>query len=161
MTFKTFSRLGAAVALCFAGSAVHAQAQSQPQPQPQQQPLQGIEPVVPVGPAVMPAGPTGPAIVPVIPVEKLQGVETVTLNTPRGPVVVVSWPTSGAALSPDSNIDFSRIDTDRDGMVSRAEIDAAAAGGGAAQQLATRFQTMDTSRDGKLSFVEVVDWVHR
>lgn len=166
----------AALALCCAG-ALHAQSQDQHQNHAQHQTqnqnrgttqsntsgtaTQQIEPVVPVGPAVAPAGPGGPVIVPVIPVERLEGVETVTLDTPRGPVVVVSWPTAGPALSEETNVPFNRFDTDRDGMLSRAEVDAAAKNGGAAKRLSTRFDSMDTSRDGKLSFDEAVGWVIR
>jgi hypothetical protein len=148
MINKHLLGLGAAMALCFAAGSANAQATKQ------------IEPVVPTGPAVS-TGPNGPTVVPVIPVEQLEGVETVTLDTPRGPVVVISWPTAGAALKEDKNINFSKVDANGDGYLTSAELDTTATRGAAVGKLAERFKELDSSRDGKLSFNEVVGWVHR
>lgn len=122
-----------------------------------------IEPVVPVGPPVVPVAtvPVGPAVQPVVPVESLDGVETVTLQTPRGPVVVVSWPTSNPPLKPDNNVDFGRVDANRDDHVTLAELKAATPGSAAAGRLAARFDAMDVNNDDKLSTLEVIAWVHR
>lgn len=153
MNNKRFVQWSSAVALCAAASVAWAQAKKE------------IEPVVPVGPPVVPVVevPVGPAVQPVIPVERLQGVDTVTLRTPSGPVVVVSWPTSAgaAALSPDHNIDFGRVDADQDNYVTLDELKAATPGSSAAGRLATRFDSMDTNNDDRLDTQEVLAWVHR
>jgi hypothetical protein len=122
-----------------------------------------IEPVVPVGPPVVPVAtvPVGPAVQPVVPLEALQGVDTVTLQTPRGPVVVVSWPTSNPPLKPDNNVDFGRVDANRDNHLTLDELKSATPGSAAAGRLATRFDAMDANNDDKLSTDEVMGWVHR
>lgn len=151
---KTLTRSAALATLFAVAGLAHAQDRMQ----------QEIEPVVPAGPPVVPTVPVpvGPAIQPVIPLENLQGVETVTLDTPKGPVVVVSWPTSGAALSSDTNVDFRGMDRDRDGFLSRDEVSAAASTSGAAKRLSEqRFDAIDIDRDNRLSSSEILVWVHR
>lgn len=119
------------------------------------------EPVVPVGPPAVPVKPAGPAVVPAVPLERVEGVETVTLDTPRGPVVVVSFPVSGNVASSDYNIDFSRLDADRDGYVTRGEIESAkGSANGAVRKLQAQFAAVDATGDGKLSFMELIDWVY-
>ncbi|MDH5823597.1 EF-hand domain-containing protein [Luteimonas sp. RD2P54] len=153
MTIKRFASWSSAVMLCASAGIAAAQTHKE------------IEPVVPVGPPVTPVAevPTGPTVQPVVPVESLRGVDTVTLDTPRGPVVVVSWPTSAgpAALSPDNNIEFGRVDSNDDGYITRQELTAAAPGSAAAGRLANRFEAMDTNRDGRLDTQEILVWVHR
>lgn len=149
MSNKSIIGLGAAVTFALASGMADAQ-----------QATKQIEPVVPTGTTVS-MGPNSPAVPQVIPVEMLEGVETVTLDTPRGPVVVISWPTSGAALKAENNIDFGRVDANDDGYLTSAEIDTTATPGSAVGRLSTRFKELDVSRDGKLSFNEVVGWVHR
>ncbi|MFC0677648.1 hypothetical protein ACFFGH_07300 [Lysobacter korlensis] len=148
MISKNLFGLGAAIALCFATGAADAQAKRQ------------IEPVVPVGPA-MSMGPNGPVVRQVVPVEMLEGVETVTLDTPRGPVVVISWPTGGKALKAENNIDFGVVDINDDGYLTSAELDTTATRGAAVGRLSTRFKELDTSGDGKLSAEEVMGFVYR
>ena len=80
MKITTLSKVAIFTALCAAGGLIHAQ-----------QALEGVEPVVPVGPPAVPVAPVGPPTIPVAPVEKIEGVETVTVTTDRGPVVVVSF----------------------------------------------------------------------
>lgn len=153
MTIRNMTRLSSALALCAAAGLASAQAQKE------------IEPVVPVGPPVAPVAevPIGPAVQPVIPVERLQGVDTVTLDTPRGPVVVVSWPTSagGADLSPDNNLDFGSVDADGDNHLTKAELRSATTNSTAAERLASRFDAMDVNNDDRLDTQEVLVWVHR
>lgn len=152
MTVPRFVKWSSTLVLCASAGLACAQAK------------QEIEPVVPVGPPVAPVAkvPVGPAIQPVVPVESLEGVDTVTLQTPRGPVVVVSWPTSGtAALSPDNNVDFGRVDANRDNHVTLAELKAATPGSAAAGRLAMRFDAMDVNDDDRLDTQEIVAWVHR
>lgn len=152
MIIRRFATWSSALVLCASAGMACAQAQKQ------------IEPVIPVGPPVVPVAkvPVGPAIQPVVPVDSLKGVDTVTLQTPRGPVVVVSWPTSGTAgLSPDNNVDFGRVDSNRDNHVSLEELKAATPGSAAAGRLATRFAAMDVNNDAKLDTQEVIAWVHR
>ena len=124
-----------------------------PQGEPQQGQLEGVEPVVPVGPAVVPVAPVGPATVPVAPVESLDGVETVTVNTPRGPVVVISFPVSGNVSTSAYNIDFSAIDGNSDGMITRAEAQAMAGRSKAAGNLNEQFAAAHFSNDGKLTIM--------
>lgn len=121
-----------------------------------------VEAVVPVGPAVVPVKKVvkqvGPAVVPVAPVEKFEGVETVTLNTESGPVVVVSFP--GTVPSSQYNIDFSALDSNQDGYISKAELDANAGRSAAALHLAMEFQRADTNADERLGFTEILGWVY-
>lgn len=176
-------RLAAVIAACMIGSVAHAQQQdttdSQGQdtePAAQQEELQGIEPVVPVappvvpveqtgppvvpptGPPVVPVEQTGPAVVPVAPVEGFEGVETVTLQTERGPVVVISYP--GTVPASEYNIDFSALDADGDGYISRTEASAMAGRSGAAHNLNLEFEVADKNGDGKLAFTEIIEWVY-
>lgn len=100
--------------------------------------------MVPVGPPAVPVKPAGPAVVPAVPLERVEGVETVTLDTPRGPVVVVSFPVSGNVASSDCNIDFSRLDTNSDGNVTRQELDGAKGdANGAVRKLQAQFAAVD------------------
>lgn len=153
MKTRQLIQWSSALALCATAGLAGAQARSQ------------VEPVVPVGPPVVPVAevPIGPAVQPVIPVERLQGVDTVTLNTPSGPVVVVSWPTSegAAALSPENNIDFGGVDANRDNHITLDELKTATPGSAAAGRLATRFDAMDVNNDDRLDTQEVLVWVHR
>lgn len=149
MKITTLPKLAMFAALCAAGGMVHAQ-----------EALEGVEPVVPVGPPVVPVAPVGPPVVPVAPVEKIEGVETVTVNTDRGPVVVVSFPVSGNVHESDYNIDFSALDTNHDGYLAHEETRAMAAGSPAAGNLDQQFAAADVSGDGRLGFLEVIDWVY-
>lgn len=124
--------------------------------------LRGMEPVVPVGPAVVPVKKVikqvGPAVVPVAPVEKIEAVETVTLQTDHGPVVVISWP--GSVPASDYNIDFSMLDANGDDYVSRAEVNAMQSRSVAVRNLGQAFETADNNADGRLAFTEVLQWVY-
>ncbi|GHA80331.1 hypothetical protein [Cognatilysobacter bugurensis] len=154
MKNKFLLGLSAAMTLCFAAGTAGAQAQAQ------QEATKQIKPLVSTGTTVS-MGPNGPAVRQVIPVEMLEGVETVTLDTPRGPVVVISWPTAGSALKAENNIDFGLVDLNDDGYLTSAEIDTTAKEGTAVGRLSKRFKELDVSGDAKLSFDEVVGWVYR
>lgn len=176
--FPTFvPAFAAAIAISSIGGVAHAQQDpaDPAQPTPTAEPgtatdnaLQGIEPVVPVGPPAVPVkqvGPpvvpvkqVGPATVPVAPVEKFEGVETVTLQTDRGPVVVVSWP--GTVPSSEYNIDFSALDADGDGFISRTEATAMDGRSEATHNLNLEFQVADKNGDGQLAFAEIIQWVY-
>lgn len=149
MKITTLPKVAMFTALCAVGGMVHAQ-----------EALEGVEPVVPVGPPVVPVAPVGPPAVPVAPVEKIEGVETVTVDTDRGPVVVVSFPVSGNVHESDYNIDFSALDTNDDGYLAREETRAMAARSPAAGNLDQQFAAADVSGDGRLGFLEVIDWVY-
>lgn len=149
MKITTLSKVAIFTALCAAGGMVHAQ-----------EALEGVEPVVPVGPPAVPVAPVGPPAIPVAPVEKIEGVETVTVNTDRGPVVVVSFPVSGNVHASDYNVDFSAIDTNGDGYLVREETRAMAARSKAAGNLNEQFAAADVSGDGRLGFLEIIDWVY-
>lgn len=158
------SRLALAVALGAVAGAAHAQDQTQTQTQgdasAQQDALQGVEPVVPVGAPIIPVDvdPAGPPIVPVAPVEKFEGVETVTLQTDRGPVVVVSWP--GTVPDSEYNIDFTALDANGDGFIARQEAQAMDSRSEAAHNLNLEFQVADKNSDGRLAFTEIIQWVY-
>lgn len=153
MTMRNLTRWSSALALCATASLASAQTQKE------------VEPVVPVGPPVAPVAevPIGPAVQPVIPVERLQGVDTVTLDTPRGPVVVVSWPTSvgGTDLSPENNLDFGGVDANGDNQLTKTELRSAKSESPAAGRLESRFDAMDVNNDDRLDTQEVLVWVHR
>jgi hypothetical protein len=119
-----------------------------------------VKAVTPVGPPVVPVDvdQVGPAMVPVVPVGSLEGVETVTLETEHGPVVVVSYP--GTVPPSEYNIDFSALDADDDGFISRTEVSASASRSEAAHNLNLEFQIADNNGDGKLAFPEIVEWVY-
>lgn len=164
------SRLTAVIALCMFGSVAGAQEMQQDNTQQdvqenvQDKALKGIEPVVPAGPAVVPVRKTttvrqvGPAVVPVVPVEKLEGVETVTLDTAQGPVVVISYP--GTVPSAEYNIDFSALDGNDDGYISREESKMMAGRSGAAHNLDLEFKIADKNADNRLAFTEIIEWVY-
>ena len=116
--------------------------------------MKGMEPMVPAGPAI------APGIVPMVALERLQGVETVTLDTPQGPVVVISWPVSGNVSSSEYNVNFSAMDTNKDGYISREETNAMAGRSKAARQLSQNFDKGDANRDDRLSMSEVIDWIY-
>lgn len=160
------SSLALAIALGAVAGAAYAQDQGQDQAQmqgdasAQQDALQGVEPVAPVGAPVVPVDvdPAGPPMVPVAPVEKFEGVETVTLQTDRGPVVVVSWP--GTVPNSEYNIDFSALDANGDGFIARQEAQAMDSRSEAAHNLNLEFQVADKNSDGRLAFTEIIQWVY-
>ena len=115
--------------------------------------------MVPTGPPVVPVAPVGPPAVPVAPLEQVRPhVETVTLNTDQGPVVVISYP--GTVPASEYNIDFTALDTDSDGSIARQEAEAMKDRSGATRNLVLEFDVADKNGDGKLAFTEIIQWVH-
>ncbi len=120
-----------------------------------------VVPMVPTGPPVVPVAPVGPPAVPVAPIGQARPhVETVTVNTDQGPVVVLSFPVSGNVSSSDYNIDFSAIDANGDGYISPEEAQAMAGRSTAAGNLHEQFAAADVNGDGRLGFMEIIDWVY-
>lgn len=118
-----------------------------------------VVPMVPTGPPVVPVAPVGPPAVPVAPLEQVRPhVETVTLDTDQGPVVVISYP--GTVPASEYNIDFTALDTNDDGFVARQEAEAMKGRSGATQNLVLEFAVADKNSDGKLAFTEIIQWVH-
>lgn len=95
-----------------------------------------------------------------VPVDRLKGVETVTMASADGPVVVVSFPVSGNVAESNYNIDFSLVDTDGDGYISRTEAKAVAGRNDATANLAEQFAAADVTDDNRLGFFEIIDWVY-
>lgn len=167
----TAINLAVAAALCTVGGLVHAQEtqaeagmEAEAQTTMENDALQGVEPVVPVGAPVVPVKTktvvkqVGPAVVPVAPVEKMEAVETVTLNTDSGPLVVISFP--GTVPSSAYNIDFTAIDDNDDGFISREESSAMASRSEAAHNLDVEFKIADKNADNRLAFTEILEWVY-
>lgn len=95
-----------------------------------------------------------------VPAEQLEGVETVTMDTAQGPVVVVSFPVSGNVAESNYNIDFTVVDADNDGYISRDEAQAVASRSDATRNLVEQFSAADVTDDGRLGFAEIIDWAY-
>lgn len=73
-----------------------------------------------------------------------------TRATASGPVTVTSHP--GHSISGDYRIDFAAMDTDRDGVTSRAEA-------GVNGSLTAEFRVVDKNSDARLSREELNNWL--
>ncbi|MDR6992157.1 EF-hand domain-containing protein [Luteimonas sp. 3794] len=76
----------------------------------------------------------------------------VTMDRDDGPQVIIRSFEPRSALSDQYRIDFTALDTDGDGYISRAEAKAHPA-------LDAEFNAIDSNRDGRLSREELAGWL--